>query len=601
MKTILSVYLLFGIFTLSAQDIGSIMKGDVLKGTGGLSFNQIYYSAYGKAPSRIPYTYMLNGNLNLKILGFIDAPFNFMYSNLGNRSTQPTFNQTSIHPSYKWISTHFGSISCNYSPYTVNGHMFNGYAVDLTPGKVSFSAFYGRLLKAVRPEDITGNMNSMPVYKRMGGGCKIGYKGSGSGILELVFFEAKDDKESLPLLNAPVSVAPKQNWNSGLKFQRTFLKKLNLSGDLAYSMMTEDLRVQERNTAFPGWFGFTNANASTRIDKAFKSCVAYQLSKWNVNAAYERVDPFYRTMGAYYFNNDLENVTGGLSGSLFKQKVNFTANAGLQRDNLLKAKLSTMNRWVCNSNLSIKPGPRLNINLGYSNFLSYSNLRASEDYRNQMTTYNQWDTLNFRQIARNITGNLMLMVRADSIVVSGLTGSFTFQNAADKQGGVIRNGSVFLNANLGYSITRLRTGESIVLAFNAGRSSVNEMDVLNICPVVILSKPFLNKKLKPGISLCYTNSYFDRKYSGGIINVRGTLSYTVQKVHNFSLSFLILNRKDAPVTSLYTHNRRSTESTVSLTYSVNMEFFDVKKWWDRKNPDSGNKYQSTIQTNPSLP
>ena len=142
LKTLISAYLLGLALICHSQNIESIAKGDVLKGAGTLSFNQIYNHTNGKIPSRNPYSYLLNGNINLQIFGFINAPFNFMYSNLGNQFTQPTFNQTSIHPNYKWMSTHFGSIACNYSPYTVSGHLFQGAAIDLTPGKFSFSTFY---------------------------------------------------------------------------------------------------------------------------------------------------------------------------------------------------------------------------------------------------------------------------------------------------------------------------------------------------------------------------------------------------------------------------------------------------------------------------
>jgi hypothetical protein len=52
------------------------------------------YSGNRFVASRNPYPYMLQGNVNLNILGFIDAPFTFLYSNLDNKYTQPTINQS---------------------------------------------------------------------------------------------------------------------------------------------------------------------------------------------------------------------------------------------------------------------------------------------------------------------------------------------------------------------------------------------------------------------------------------------------------------------------------------------------------------------------
>jgi hypothetical protein len=131
-------------------------------------------------------------------------------------------------------------------------------------------------------------------------------------------------------------------------------------------------------------------------------------------------------------------------------------------------------------------------------------------------------------------------------------------------------------------------GETIVFSVNAGRSTVNEMQLLNISPFVNFSKPLFNKTLKPTLSLGYTNSYYQGLASGGTFNMRGMLNYTFQKVHQFSLSVLMLNRSDRPATSLYTHQTRSNETTLSLVYSVNMDFFNIQKPKKEKGVASGN-------------
>lgn len=105
---------------------------------------------------------------------------------------------------------------------------------------------------------------------------------------------------------------------------------------------------------------------------------------------------------------------------------------------------------------------------------------------------------------------------------------------------------------------------------------MNQMKLFSFTPVINISKPLLGKKLVPGIVLGYTNSYYDKKYSGGVFNVRAVMNYTFLKVHRFALSVLVLNRKDNPLTSLYTHDKRFTETTVMLNYSVNLELFDLK-------------------------
>jgi hypothetical protein len=42
---------------------------------------------------------------------------------------------------------------------------------------------------------------------------------------------------------------------------------------------------------------------------AYNGGVNLKLKKGMVGVKYERIDPGYKTLGAYYFNNDLENIT----------------------------------------------------------------------------------------------------------------------------------------------------------------------------------------------------------------------------------------------------------------------------------------------------
>ena len=173
-KTVTFLFFLsFFLHRAFAQDVDAIMHGDILAASGGISFQQIAYSGNRLQASRKPYSYMLQGNVNLKILGFIDAPFTFLYSNLGNKYTQPTFNQTSLHPSYKWIKLHLGTIASSWSSYTLNGHVFRGAAVDLQPGKMSFSCAAGQFLRRVQPEGVIDNSAALPQYNRNGWGANI--------------------------------------------------------------------------------------------------------------------------------------------------------------------------------------------------------------------------------------------------------------------------------------------------------------------------------------------------------------------------------------------------------------------------------------------
>src|SRR5690606_27639904 len=134
-------------------------------------------------------------------------PFSFSLSNQ-NSSFQQPFNQYGLHPTYKWITAHLGWASMNFSPYTLNGHLFLGAGVETTPtDKWSISGMYGRLQKAVVPDTTAG---VLAAYQRMGFGLKASY-GTGADHVDIILFRAKDDAASIPNIDLAGEVLPEEN------------------------------------------------------------------------------------------------------------------------------------------------------------------------------------------------------------------------------------------------------------------------------------------------------------------------------------------------------------------------------------------------------
>ncbi|MES2616272.1 MAG: hypothetical protein V4613_00230 [Bacteroidota bacterium] len=567
-------FVLIGPASALSQNVDAMLKSDLLKGAGGVSINQVFNYATGKNPSRQPYSYLFSGNLQFQILGVINAPFNFTYSNLGSQLTQPTYNQTSIHPSYKWITVHAGTISCNYSGYTVNGHLFNGGALELTPGKLSFNAFYGRLQKKIpnTPELISQNI--LPAFQRMGGGCKIGYKDQSIGAINMVLFTASDDVRSLNVMDMPYPLQPKQNHCGSLNYQKTFKKKLEFNGEASVSIFNENKNNQLVNDRMPRFF---DANTSTGIYKAFKSSLSYKINNYGLQLGYERIDPFYKTLGAYYFTSDLENITATFSAKVFKQKVNLNSTIGKQRDNLQKTKLNTMGRLVTNTSINCLLKKGITFTANYSNFLSYTNTRPVNDFQNQNNPYMMLDTLKFRQVSRNLMGNINVILHSDSLSTASILAMITVQTSSDLRNEVLINSNTFYNGNLGYSYQRKKSGEMFILSMNGNQSTINDIKVLSISPVLCFGKPMFKKRLRPSVAFNYTGSFIKGAHAGGVFNLRILAAYTVKKVHSFSVSFLLLNRKDSPTTNPYESSMLFNEITFMLNYAVSVDLFTIKR------------------------
>ena len=120
---------------------------------------------------------------------------------------------------------------------------------------------------------------------------------------------------------------------------------------------------------------------STSKSRAFDAHLNYLIGKANVGIVYENIDPTYRTFGAMYFNNDLENISLTFARPFFKDRISIATQLGYQRDNLKEQKNQTSVRLVGSANLNAKISEKLNVSGSYSNFTSTTNRRLNEfDY-----------------------------------------------------------------------------------------------------------------------------------------------------------------------------------------------------------------------------
>jgi hypothetical protein len=83
---------------------------------------------------------------------------------------------------------------------------------------------------------------------------------------------------------------------------------------------------------------------------------------------YRRIEPKYRSMGAYFFNNDLENLTISPTFGLWKKRIILGGSIGLQRDNLRGSKKSTSTRTIGSALLSFNPNSTFGLDANYSNY-----------------------------------------------------------------------------------------------------------------------------------------------------------------------------------------------------------------------------------------
>lgn len=530
--------------------------------SGGISANQIFYKASGITSRRDPYSYYLTGNINFSLYGW-NVPLSFSLSNQ-NVSFQQPFNQYSLHPTYKWITGHFGYTSMSFSPYTLSGHIFLGAGVDATPtDKLKISAMYGRLRKAVELDTLQGN--NQPSYARYGYGVKVNY-GTAEKFIETSIFRAKDDTSSIKPIPREFNILPQENLVFSLGGSIRLIKKIQVKADWANSAITRDMGVatSEGKSIFGAVGNVFTPRISTAYYHALKSSLAYLGNGYTVGLGYERIDPGYTTLGAYYFNNDLENITVNGATALASGKVNLSASVGTQRDNLDRSKITTMRRVVSSLNISFVPNERLNLSTSYSNFQTYTNVRSQFVNINQLTPYENLDTLNFTQITQNatITGNYMLP--GDENKRKSISANLSIMKAADKQGQVVQNsGSTFYNLNTAYSLNIVPSNLTVAASFNYSMNDAVQSRATTAGPSLTATKSFFNKTMRVTGSCAANNTYIDGSVKNRIITFRANTGYTIRQKHNLTLTLVALSRTQKQETG----NRDFREFTTTLGYS----------------------------------
>ncbi len=564
-KIIASIVVLFPVLA-SAQDLQQIAQGDLLKVNGNLGYNQMYTFGSGRELSRKPFVHVMEGSLNMRILGTVDAPWTFRFSNLGNAFTQPTFNQQSVHPSYKWIAVHAGTISANYSPYTLNGHVFSGFALDLKPGRFSSGFFRGRFRKEILPEGPVANSDAAITRRRDGWGFKTQWRSKQSVFAGFSFIRMADDSTSFRGLAA----APLPQSNTALSLDGGFrlLKSIQLRLNYGISAYTHSTRAPGTSVSWMKYIPGTNS--STAGYEALRMGADWQRRSTRIGMQYERVGPGYRTMGAYYFNNDLENIQVNGGTALLKGRMDVRASLGLQRNNLDESRPGRMHRWVGMAQLQYRPNNRWNCQFGWSDFLTYTHVRSFTDIQLAGNPWQNWDTLNFRQISRSVNGSLFRSLGGNAQLQRSLNGGFTWQTGADRRNGQLQGKTALLNAFLSLQLLRPLRGSSMNLSFNAGRNALGADMYTHLCPVLGWSRKGWKGKGRWMASAAY-NTSLGAASSAQTLVLRLLSEWTVAKQHRFALS------ANAQQGRLPGRSAGFTECTVLLSYNSSLNWDALKR------------------------
>jgi hypothetical protein len=549
----------------AAQDLEQIRHEKKLQLMGGIDARAIFYNANGIAPRYLPFNYLITGTPVLSVYG-VQVPVYFSFSRQQSAVTQP-FNQFGLSPTYKNLTIHAGYRNLQYSPFTLAGHTFLGGGADYRPGKWRLGGMYGRFNKATVLDTLQGIYIENFSYKRTGYALKAGY-GTEQNFFDLIILHGKDHTGSAPLSEKSfldsLKITPAENFVNGFHTRLMLIKnKLFFESDGALSLYTTDIRTSpvedstiQKKIRF--YENFTTINYSTEIYGAFQASLTYRVKAMSLRLQYRYVEPNYKSMGAYFLNNDLENLTINPTFMLGEGKVRFTGSLGLQRDNLQKLKGSTSNRVIGAANISAELNEYLGADLSYTNF---SNTQRARTVRFA-------DSLRVAQTTQNLSFSPRYMksnaLHSHSVMLSYNYNQFqeyNAQRALEFSGNDIITQTWFATYQHGFLASR----SSLFGTLNYARLGNNLIEDTNSGLTIGGSKILLSNKLMLSASSSYLWSKRNGE-RGRILNESLQARYGLD-AHN-TLNFMLIFLGNYPETASELM-RKFTELRVEIGYAYN--------------------------------
>ena len=423
-------------FITTAQDLGNLHSLKPFTTNGSVQLRGIYDNISGTAATRVPYSYILSGNVSFNIYG-ISMPASFSFSE-AERSFRQPFNQFGISPHYKWITVHLGYRNIVFSPYTLAGYTMYGAGVELTPGKFRFGLMYGRLNRATTFDTTT--LSLAPVsFTRKAIAAKIGY-GSQNNFIDVSFLKGKDDTTSVRVgknILDSLSVLPAANTVIAVSARLTLLKNIFLQGDVGTSLYTRDitspLSLDSIDDAIIKKIkSYAIVNGTSELNTAISGAIGYKARSYTLKLQYQRIDPGFQSMGAYFFNNDLESFSFAPSFHLLKNKLRFNGSIGLQHDNVQRQKESTTKKIIGNAMLGADITSHFGLDINYTNFSNNQlpqTIRFADSLKIVQTTQNL--SINPRYTILGTTASHTIVLSANLMQMNDFNNYFS-QNAISR-------------------------------------------------------------------------------------------------------------------------------------------------------------------------
>jgi hypothetical protein len=464
-----------------------------------------------------PFSWTTYGDIALKTRNW-NIPLSFVLSEK-ERSERQAFNQIGMSAEYKnWLKLHAGYHNYYFSSFTLAGLTLLGGGLELNPGKLRFAGVYGRLLRRV-PYDSSNRYGSLPTFERRPYALKLGY-GTEKNFVDLIYLRAADEAGSLSGYERG-GLTPAENHVGGLAMRLALSKQLVVDAEAAlsvYTRNTEDSTVFDVPKEIP-----VNVNLSSQALSAVRASLTWAKDRWSVALLYKRIEPDYRSMGAYYFQNDVEQLMLAPKVSLVRRSLNISASVGGERNNLFAQHSFTNERIISNGNIDWQINSHHGLTLQFSDYGTSDKQRlpGATDSNRLAYVQSQYSLAHrFQTVKRNCSHGLFTMLMYGHFSSEGLTVSLQ---------------SEVLNAAINYNISFIKQTLTLTGGLTYAHTSIGSITTRTPGINIGFNKGLLKGQMQTGLSYSYQPTTYGNEEHGLFSQLFANCSYQADAHHSFYL------------------------------------------------------------------
>jgi hypothetical protein len=273
-------------------------------------------------------------------------------------------------------------------------------------------------------------------------------------------------------------------------------------------------------------------NATTEFYFAYRGAVGFTSQVFSLKLEYRYVDPQFRSMGVYYFNNDLISMTASPSVNLLKGRLRLNGSIGRQKDNVRSQKEASTTRTIGMANLGWDITSRLGLDASFANYASNSRPTAVLIQNKYLLAQNN---NNFSVTPRYVYTSTQ---HAHVVIASYNRAMLTDENTDTKILNTITTDIFFIN----YTFSLVSKGLSLTAGFNQANNKLSLGEFTNTGFTSTIAKAWAKMKLNTSLNGAYTISKSDAGKTN-IMNLTLNAGYQPGLHHRVSLRYALLNNK----------------------------------------------------------